>query len=193
MAMIAAYRAERLSQRPVLRTSLRASRRALRDEREAVTASPDVQDREAEPPQPPSMPEPAQSLSVFANLVSLAEAERQTELPRCEPDAAPVDTGEPSAAAADIPEPAPVDAAAPEPPAAAAPASDPPLADPPLAEIGFGPGMLIRLSQLGLHTTGDLARADAVTLRTALGDISRLVDVETWIAAARQTRTSPAQ
>jgi predicted flap endonuclease-1-like 5' DNA nuclease len=59
--------------------------------------------------------------------------------------------------------------------------------DPPLAEIGFGPGMLIRLSQLGLHTTGDLAQADAGELRAALGDISRLVDVETWISNARQT------
>ena len=59
--------------------------------------------------------------------------------------------------------------------------------DPPLAEIGFGPGMLIRLSHLGLRSIGDLARADAGQLRNALGDISRLVDVEAWINNARQT------
>ena len=63
--------------------------------------------------------------------------------------------------------------------------------DPPLAEIGFGPGMLIRLSQLGLYTTGDLAQADAAHLRVALGDISRLVDVEAWIASAQQTTGMP--
>jgi hypothetical protein len=74
--------------------------------------------------------------------------------------------------------------------AAASPAPEPPPPelppDPPLAEIGFGPGMLIRLSHLGVHTVGDLARADPAGLRQALGDISRLVDVETWINNARQ-------
>lgn len=56
----------------------------------------------------------------------------------------------------------------------------------PLAAIGFGPGMLLRLGQLGLHTTADLARADAEQLRAELGGISRLVDVEGWVAQARQ-------
>ncbi|HYZ21248.1 MAG TPA: hypothetical protein VE690_03730 [Rhodopila sp.] len=60
-------------------------------------------------------------------------------------------------------------------------------ADLPLAAVGFGPGMLLRLGQLGLHTTGDLARADAELLRAELGGISRLVDVEAWIAQARQS------
>jgi hypothetical protein len=64
------------------------------------------------------------------------------------------------------------------------------IADTALAEISIGPGMLMRLRQLGLQTTADLARADAGQLRSALGDISRLVDVETWINTARQTATA---
>jgi len=58
--------------------------------------------------------------------------------------------------------------------------------EPSLAEIGFGPGMSIRLGQLGVHDIGDLAAADAARLRVALGDISRLIDVEAWINSARQ-------
>ncbi len=57
--------------------------------------------------------------------------------------------------------------------------------NPSLEEIGFGPGMRIRLGQLGLHTVGDLAAAEAARLRLALGEISRLVDVEAWIGSAR--------
>lgn len=56
-----------------------------------------------------------------------------------------------------------------------------------LGAMGFGPGMLIRLRQLGLRTASDLAGADASQLRSALGDISRLIDVEGWIRLARQT------
>jgi hypothetical protein len=63
-----------------------------------------------------------------------------------------------------------------------------PVVDRPLAEYGFGPGMVIRLGQLGLHTAGDLAQADVAQLRAALGDISRLVDVEGWIQTARRDR-----
>ncbi len=58
--------------------------------------------------------------------------------------------------------------------------------DPPLAEIGFGPGMLIRLSQIGMHTTSDLASSNVGELRAALGDISRLVDVAAWIDSAKK-------
>lgn len=65
-----------------------------------------------------------------------------------------------------------------------------PAYDPPLAEIGFGPGMLIRLSQLGMYTTSDLANADPAELRSALGEISRLVDVDAWIRSARDTTRS---
>ncbi len=63
--------------------------------------------------------------------------------------------------------------------------------DPALAEIGIGPGMLMRLGQLGLKTRGDLARANAEQLRASLGDISRLIDVETWIASARRSADAP--
>lgn len=58
--------------------------------------------------------------------------------------------------------------------------------DLPLAAIGIGAGMALRLNHLGLRTAGDLARADAADLRAALGEISRLIDVEAWIAAARE-------
>ncbi len=61
----------------------------------------------------------------------------------------------------------------------------PPPGNPSLEEIGLGPGMRIRLGQLGLHNVGDLAAADAARLRLALGEISRLVDVEAWIGSAR--------
>jgi hypothetical protein len=62
--------------------------------------------------------------------------------------------------------------------------------DPPLAEIGFGPGMVIRLGQLGLRTVSDLARADADQIRSDLGEISRLVDVDAWIRSARQIKSA---
>lgn len=172
--MIAAYRAARLSQRSVLRSSLHqthVARKAARCQGLGV-AMPDPDAAQAEIPAatpeipPHDAPPPA---SVFASLVNFAVTERPAE---AEPAVA-----EPAAEAPPLPEPAPV---------AEAPPHDPPY-DPPLAEIGFGPGMLIRLSQLGLRTTGDLAHADAMELRAALGDISRLVDVEAWISSARRS------
>jgi hypothetical protein len=181
MAMIASYRAARLRERPALRDGLRQSLLGLRRAREErLIKQP--------PPAEPAggkttphdgadvvAPDPAEAASIFAGLVSLAVAERGGEMaasPSLEtPDTQPV--VDPVAEAA-------MEARLDTPP-------DPPVAaDPPLAEIGFGPGMLIRLSQLGLHTIGDLAQADASKLRAALGDISRLVDVETWINNARQ-------
>ncbi len=72
------------------------------------------------------------------------------------------------------------------------PVAGPEPFDPPLAEIGFGPGMIIRLSQIGIRTTGDLAKAKSAELRASLGEISRIVDVEAWIASAQQTMASPA-
>ena len=62
----------------------------------------------------------------------------------------------------------------------------PARADVPLAAMGFGPGMLIRLGQIGFRTANDLACANAADLRGALGEISRLIDVESWIAGARE-------
>jgi hypothetical protein len=133
--------------------------------------------------------------SIFANLINIADAEHKS-------DAAP------SARVQPEPEPLPIPDSQDEPQNADEPAVSLSAAitfaataddlepaapvvtsayDPPLAEIGFGPGMLIRLSQLGLHTITDLAEANAEQLRLELGDISRLVDVEAWIRNARQT------
>jgi hypothetical protein len=251
MMMIAAYRAERLNQRPVLRTSLHQSRLALRQGRDGgqVPPAPDPSARGAASPPLPA-PEAADPASVFANLVSLAVAERHGETmreenareenarqenarqedaatvaPMADPGAAgaapanPAQVATPPAAPAMpivVTQPVPAPSAPEACPAATPPAESPPVSisapvcvpqplvssadqppadhppaeapstDVPLAAIGFGPGMLIRLGQLGLHTARDLAEADAMHLRAALGDISRLVDVETWISNARE-------
>jgi hypothetical protein len=58
--------------------------------------------------------------------------------------------------------------------------------------VGFGPGMLLRLRQLGYRTPNDLADADPDALRAALGEISRLLDVEAWIESARAARVAAA-
>jgi len=237
MMMIAAYRAERLSQRPVLRTSLHQShvaRRAARSGEQARTEPSEAAPAEAPPPVSTAVePKTLTPASVFASLVSTAVAEQQDEaarnqgaqveaaptadFPAAEPETADVQPGDDkhedgrrtteqvlAATAAIAPEQPPAvtseeaaDAGRARqsemPNQPAVPALDEPVPpkrtlayDPPLAEIGFGPGMLIRLSQLGLHTTADLAQADAVQLRSALGDISRLVDVDAWIKSARQ-------
>jgi len=73
------------------------------------------------------------------------------------------------------------EAAVPSPAAPVAPPSGPPL-----AAIGFGPGMIIRFGQLGIETAADLAASDPDALRTALGDITRLINVEMWIEAAKR-------
>jgi len=188
MAMIAAYRAERLTQRPVLRTTLRDShvaRRAARmgDQAPAEPGQPAIADA-AVPAAPAADPTTPGQASIFAGLVSTAVAEQEASRLQ--------DTE----ATDDVPSAAPI-AAEPE-PVADEPETQPPAApeappyDPPLAEIGFGPGMLIRLSQLGLHTTRDLAQANAGQLRSELGEISRLVDVDAWIKSARQTTRTAA-
>lgn len=96
-----------------------------------------------------------------------------------------------------VPAPFPVDSQ-PEPASTAIPATrllaDAPVGsvyDPPLQQIGFGPGMVIRLGQIGLHTASDLARADANRIRSDLGEISRLVDVDAWIRRAQQINAAP--
>lgn len=212
MMMIAAYRAERLSQRPVLRTGLHQShvaRRAARLSGIIVHQAADV--APVETPLPVSIasePTAPDATSVFAGLVSTAVAEQQFQAALChgnQVEAAPVasaEAAEPALAEVPaIPSPAMSEAEQPQPAAAPTPesapevepqaaAGTPPVYDPPLAEIGFGPGMLIRLSQLGLYTTSDLAQADPVELRSSLGEISRLVDVDAWIRSARQTASS---
>jgi hypothetical protein len=207
MEMIAAYRAERLSQRPLLRAGLRLSHANLRHGRDGTDQSDEPAPEKGHDPQPAPASVSATAdigshASVFANLVSLEGAVRLGEAARNGAAAEPADepiADRPDAISADVPladlkppDPVPADPTPNVPPTAhAAPAepaaTEPPAPfDPPLAEIGFGPGMLIRLSQLGLHTTGELAQANAAQLRAELGDISRLIDVETWIAAARQ-------
>lgn len=51
--------------------------------------------------------------------------------------------------------------------------------------LGFGPGMEIRFRQIGITSVADLAAAEAAGLREALGDVGALLNVETWIAEAR--------
>jgi hypothetical protein len=62
----------------------------------------------------------------------------------------------------------------------------------PLSAIGFGPGMVIRFRQLGIETAADLAASDPASLRTALGDITRLINVDLWIATARKATAEAA-
>jgi hypothetical protein len=191
MMMIAAYRRERLRQRPILRSSLRESHEARRLEREGA-ARPEPPAAVREPTLPPeeihpAAAQPLPSGSVFASFSNIAAEEMALEA-AAGIDEAPAPADPP---AADEPGATPVAASQEEPAAeAAAPAApaepDTPEFDPPLAEIGFGPGMLIRMSQIGVRTTRQLATSDVGELRAALGDISRLVDVEAWIGSARR-------
>lgn len=161
--LIAAYRADRLAQRPVLRTSLLQTHLP----RQAVRGSiaPAAEPEPAILAQAPAIPIAALPEPEDETLVSADPANSTPAAPVADPAAE-----QPSN-----------DTVAEE----MAGGTETAVDDPPLAEIGFGPGMLIRLSQLGVQTTGDLAQADAAVLRAALGDISRLVDVEAWIASAR--------
>lgn len=49
----------------------------------------------------------------------------------------------------------------------------------------LGPGMRHRLAQIGYHNCEDLAAADPARLAQQLGEVSRLLRPESWIAAAR--------
>jgi hypothetical protein len=265
MRLIAAYRAQRLSQRPILRGLLRDSHKALHQERVSALIEPASVPAEpaAEGPAGPAVAaRPSIAGSVFANLIDVDAAERRSaalEAAQAQDRGAllPADPA-PRAPAAETPPALPDAPAAPVAGSAAEPtptpaalavsavadiaadvaigatlhtpplgedllgedkpgedklgeeklgeakigedklgeekidgdhvAADQPVApedDPPLAEIGLGPGMIIRLSQLGVHTRTDLAKADAAQLRDALGEISRLIDVESWIRHAR--------
>jgi hypothetical protein len=182
-SLVAAFRAARLSQRPSLRNELRANREALRQERLSRLGRPEPQATQStltetlpieENPaaeKPEQTASPASAASVFASYIGSGEVKAAT------------------------PEPV-ADAAASVPLAAAAQAAPAPEAQPapriPLSAIGFGPGMMIRLSQLGIETASDLAAADASSLRSALGDISRLINVDLWIASAQDACTKAA-
>jgi predicted flap endonuclease-1-like 5' DNA nuclease len=203
MQLVAAYRAQRLSERKVLRTGLQNSNIALRLARPGGqrSAEPGHQEPAKPSPEEPVVADAApDSGSVFSNLVSLAAAEQKTEEAKAEsvplePAASEADVAEEAASSEAQPSEVAVELASPEAQSEKLPEADEtntppenaPACDPPLAQIGFGPGMLIRLSQLGLHTIADLAQADAEHLRQQLGDISRLVDVEAWISNARRT------
>lgn len=100
-------------------------------------------------------------------------------LPGPAPEPAPNPLPEPT------PEPAPGATAPGTPPTPEPPAPEPPPPSLPLARLGFGDGMLARLNQLGIHDTADLAATAPASLREALGEISRLVDVDAWVAHAR--------
>ena len=191
MMMIAAYRQERLRQRPILRSSLRESHEARRLEREGATKpEPPADVRETVlPPEElhPAAAQPLQSGSVFASYSNIVAEEVALEATTAT-DEVPAPEGTP---AADELSAAPDSASLDEPTTEAdAPGTsatpDSPEFDPPLAEIGFGPGMLIRMSQIGVRTTRQLANSDLGELRAALGDISRLVDVEAWIGSAKR-------
>ncbi len=175
--LVAAFRAARISQRPALKTELRKGRVALRQERLNRLGRQEPPAEAAAPAQDAAVPEemaitakpdpaPASGTSVFASFLDSAEP--------------PPDAVETLAAA---PQPAPT-------PEEKAPEAEPEVAvDPapriPLSTIGFGPGMMIRMSHLGIETVQELAVADPAWLRGALGDISRLINVELWIASAR--------
>lgn len=223
MSLIAAYRSERLSQRPLLRKSLRESHKALHAER--LSTQPEPACGIAEPhahtlAQTALASRPATTGSVFANLVDVDAAERRhAAVEACQPPTVMADdppatdlerppgtqmaaitvtavdplcqttqTTPRDSALAKAPSPEGPNSQSAAPQTLAETLSDgvqPSVDDPPLAEIGLGPGMIIRLSQLGVHSRTDLANADAGKLRDALGEISRLVDVESWIKHAR--------
>jgi predicted flap endonuclease-1-like 5' DNA nuclease len=138
----------------------------------------DAQPADAAPSAEPPVDEPA-SVAVAEDIC--------VALPADMPDASPPVqvTDEPAAepAGEDAPSDPAVEASA-EP--AAAPAEEGPLEIAMIA--GFGPGMVLRLHQLGYRSAADLAEADPARLREALGSISRLLDIETWIEIARRQR-----
>lgn len=70
-------------------------------------------------------------------------------------------------------------------PDSVAPDAEDPAPSPPVTALG--PGMLARLRMVGYARFEDLATADPAALRHALGDISRLLNVEAWIEDARRS------
>jgi hypothetical protein len=185
-SLVASFRAARISQRPALRSTLRSDRVALRNQRAARLASGDKPPAAAPAPAPADNGAPkardadvAQeaTISVFAGLVGEASAAAEAE------QVPPAITLSELTAAVPV---EPVGPAAPEPEAQhVCPVEDPGHALP-LSAIGFGPGMTIRMRQLGIETVSALAGADADWLRASLGDISQLINVEAWIATARK-------
>jgi predicted flap endonuclease-1-like 5' DNA nuclease len=171
-SLVEAFRAARIAGRPALRTELRDNRLTLRHERtlrlrgaahsatveEAPRTAPDVATPATSAEGPPSQ---EGSPSIFATYCGTMQAA-----------SSPI---EPMAPELQTPPPAEetIETAVPEDIL-------------PLSAIGFGPGMTIRMSQLGIETVSQLAVADREWLRTELGDLSQLVHVDVWIEAARK-------
>lgn len=168
---LSVYRAERAEVRLRLRSSLRAGREALRVGRN-VPADP----------QPVEVPEAPVSheASIFAQMVdaSIPKTPQVSEV------------GD-QAVACSAPPPIDADASdvADDVHTITSPASTdlipvPVLPDDLTAIRELGPGMRIRLSQLGIQNVDDLAHSDPVELRKNLGEISRLLRLERRIEAA---------
>jgi hypothetical protein len=166
MLMSAAYRAARRNQRPGARVSLHRSYVDFRVARTGASEPEKTIGAEN------ADPAPAAGSGCHAGHSAAGDENRLAPAPGSAFE------GVQPALPGKIPDVAGVETAVP-------PVSGPP-SETPLVELGFGPGMLIRLGQLGLRTAGDLAQADAGDLRLALGAISRLVDVDAWIATARR-------
>jgi predicted flap endonuclease-1-like 5' DNA nuclease len=206
---LSAFRAERAAVRAMLRAALAAERAALRAARAgtaqaAPSAAADAIDGAAEEasvfvellggglvsPEPPVMPaveaEPAPERVAVGTTDTL-----DTAGPADAADAPEAEPPERGAAATEIPAPQPLQpAAAPvvhivESPAMPAPVSDATAAQDLSAITELGPGMRLRLAQLGIRTPAQLAAVDPERLREDLGTISRMLRVERWIDAAR--------
>lgn len=208
------YRSERAAMRQALRTALREARIGLRTRRIAtlLAAPPPAPDvamanvampnmRAVDPPAPslrPAAPPEAPGVERTASAdgfgISVLTRLLQTEAtPGPSPQPEPV-TPMPVALAPVVETPV-VEAPVVEAPVTPAPAPAAPPEHPgeialPLARLGFGAGMSARLSQLGIHDTADLAAVDPAGLREALGEISRLVDIDSWVAHARALNTT---
>lgn len=142
-----------------------------------MAGSPEIEPLEDEPTGPE--PEPFSEPPVEAVAAALPPDEEE-------------EVGAPAVASAITAEATPDLSPCEDPPVAKAMAEEArddaqPAAPPALPLPGMGPGMVLRLRHLGIESTAQMAEADPAALRRALGPISRLVNVEGWIAAARET------
>jgi predicted flap endonuclease-1-like 5' DNA nuclease len=177
-SLVEAFRQARINQRPALRIELRESRAALHQTRLEQLgrrgASAVFQQPEQEPVRLPS------GATEAAHPPASAEAANSVFATFCVAPTAPAVApmqGDDAVALAE----------APPQPAAPTKAAESVVENIlPLSVIGFGPGMTIRMSQLGIETVSQLAAADPDWLRASLGDLSQLVHAELWIASARK-------
>jgi hypothetical protein len=173
-SLVEAFRLSRIAQRPALRTELHDSRQALRQGRAArlgagrppPAQTPDAAPAEATETTKAASPEPAVTAeiggSIFAGFCGAVDAAAAMDEAARQANAPP-DEG-PHSPQAELTAEARL----------------------PLSAIGFGPGMTMRMRQLGIETVSELASSDPVWLRNALGEISQLINVDLWIANARQ-------